>query len=325
MREFEITFASFIGAVKHHWILMLSSLVLFSLLGAGTGYWHANRGSADADGDADALIRAEVTELTQDAEYYTNVQSTLNLAYQNACTYVKSITDIPSLTNDERLKLEKQLKALTLFEKEKLKPIADRLYAPDAVYVLDDYIPKLIETYENELVSVRRNLIVSEQAVKIIEAMDAPSVDNENSLANYNALLTQAYDYGNYLLQQEIYTERLEKLRNDANSISTSSREIGRLQKEAVRQLNQITEEISNEADALAKAHVLNIGTQYDSAGTLSVIVTHTHRAATPQDNFLIVWIFCTLTGMCVGAFLALCREAGAFSRGKLNKEQRIK
>ena len=86
---------------------------------------------------------------------------------------------------------------------------------------------------------------------------------------------------------------------------------------QAGKQLSRLMEQVSEMADDLAQRMYLNISGTYDDDGVLTVDIVHMHTAVSAQENFQIIWLFCTLSGVCVGAFLALCREAGAFSRRK--------
>ena len=150
--------------------------------------------------------------------------------------------------------------------------------------------------------------------------MAAPAVSDEASLSNYNDLLSRAYAYTSYLRDLDTYRARLERLRSEEDMICADGREMARQQKNVAGALNALSKQTAEFAEELAEKRLLNITVQYSADNALTVTAVHTHRAATAQENFQIVWLFCTLSGLCVGAFLALCREAGAFSRKKQRK-----
>lgn len=320
MCEFEVSFGTLIGAAKHQWKTILVSLLLFSLIGAGGGRWYASRTAVDQFFHADALEFVDLKEIEQDRNYYQNRQNILSRSCTNVQTYLNGILSVTTLTKEDQLLLKQQLDEVELFNQNTLIPIANQLNAVDAIYVPEDYIPMLIQEYENNLASVQRNLIASEQAVELLKTMDAPTLEHEAVLNNYNALLSRAYSYGTYLMQKEQYTQLLQKL-EDTETIRSNNREITKLQDAAARELNALIGDVNEQAAKLAEERLLNIKTTYDDNDALSVVADHTYRATTTQENFLVVWSFCTLTGLCFGAFLAVCREAGAFSRWNRSKK----
>ena len=309
MRKFEITFGSFGAAIKHHWKMVLVSLLLFSLVGAGAGYWYASNTTADHFFYAQQLEFFGFDEVKLDEDYYKNRQEILSLTCKNTKEYLAGIRSVTTLTQEDRLLLDQQTEKIELFIQEAMEPIDTQLNATDAIYVPGECIPLVIKEYENSLASVQRNLIVSTEAVELIKNMDAPTLENESVLANYNTLLSRAASHGTYLMQQEQYTKILEKLQ-DAGVIQTESRKLGRMQDAAARELEDLLAEVNEEIASLAQERLLNIVATHDADGVLSVTISHTYRATTAQENFLVVWSFCALTGLCFGAFLALCREA---------------
>lgn len=317
MPEYEITFASLLGAVKHHWKLLLLTLVLFSAAGAATGWLYADREAAEAAGGADALKPLSVTAKADDMDYYTAYRSALTQSADNAQIYLNALLGLPGLTDEETAALTARQTELTDFSKRVLAPISTKLSAVDAIYVPESCLPALTAQYQNSLASVQRELIAAEAAAEIIKNMDAPATENETILSYYNSLLSSAYNYPSYLRDQAAYTLRLERLENDADAIRADCRALEAMEDEAAQTLDRLTEALSALADTLAKEHCLQLQTDYNEAGTLSMTVLHTHADASAQDNFLLMWLFCTLCSLCVGAFLAVCREAGALPRRK--------
>lgn len=317
MPEYEISFRAIAGAVKHHWKLLLLTLVLFSAVGAGAGYFYADRGSVEAAGAADALESAEILARSDEMDYYSKYYSALELDQKNAQTYLDAFSGLSDLSEEDCAALEDLEKQLSRFSKDELKPILDRLDVVDAIYVPENCIPDLIEKYRNALASTQRELIAAEAAAKLLATMDAPVLEDEGIRSSYGALLNRAYNYTTYLRDQEKYTQMLERLETDTASILADSRELYQMEVQAGKQLSRLMEQISEMADDLAQRMYLNISGTYDTGGVLTVDIVHTHTAVSAQENFQIIWLFCTLSGVCVGAFLALCREAGAFSRRK--------
>lgn len=315
MPEFEITFGSFTGAVKHHWKLILIFLLLFSLLGAGAGYLYAPHDTADIGGQADTLEAIDFRMIVEDGNFHANRRAALNLSCDQCSVYLNTLVGLSSLSSEQKeaiLELQNRLSEFSTFS---YAPISAKLSATDAIYVPDSYIPTLIEQCENNLAAVQHNLIASEQAVDLLKNMEAPSLENEDTLTYYNNLLKLAYNYGSYLQQQERYTNMLDALKKHTASVRTAGKEMTQMQDAAAEELNALIEDVNALATTLAQDHRLKFTATYDDKENLTVTTTHTHGEATAQDNFLIIWIFCTLVGLCSGAFLAVCKEAGAFPR----------
>ena len=320
MAEYEITFASFIGAVKHHWRLLLLTLVLFSAIGAGAGYFYAERGAAELFYHADAARPVSLQDIRLESNYYYACQDELEKSGSDLCAYLDSIASVTTLTEEDRAAISAQRKKIEDFEREQLAPLRKQLNGLDAIYVPDRFLPALIEDYESSLAATERNLISAAAAAEIVKDMAAPAVSDEASLSEYNALLSRAYAYTSYLRDLDTYRARLERLRSEEDMICADGREMARQQKNVTGALNALSKQTAEFAEELAEKRLLNITVQYSADNALTVTAVHTHRAATAQENFQIVWLFCTLSGLCVGAFLALCREAGAFSRKKQRK-----
>lgn len=320
MAEYEITFASFAGAVKHHWRLLLLTLVLFSAIGAGASYFYAERGAAELIYHADAARPVSFQDIRPESNYYYVCQDALEKASSDLRAYLDSIASVSTLTEEDRAAISAQRKEIEDFEREQLAPLRKQLNGLDAIYVPERFLPVLIEDYESSLAATERNLISAAAAAEIVKGMAAPSVSDEASLSNYNALLSRAYNYTSYLQDLDAYRTRLERLKSEEDMIRADGREMARQQKAAADALNALGKRTAEFAEELAEKRLLNITVQYSADNALTVTASHTHSAATAQENFQIVWLFCTLSGLCVGAFLALCREAGAFPRKKQHK-----
>ena len=317
MAEYEITFGSFAGAIKHHWKILLLSLALFSALGTGAGYFYAERGAAERFYHADTIKSVSFQTIRKDQDYYFSCQSSLEKACSDLCAYLDSISAVSTLTQENLAAISTQRKKIEDFEKDRVAPIRKQLNKADAIYIPDQLLPTLIEDYENALASTERNLISTAAAAEIVKDMAAPAVSDEDSLSTYNALLSRAYAYTSYLQDLDTYRTRLERLRNEVDMIRADSREMGQQQKAIAEALNSLAVQTGKFAEKLAEECLLNIEVQYNPEDVITVTASHTHRAATAQENFQLIWLFCTLSGLCVGAFLALCREAGAFPRPK--------
>ncbi len=85
------------------------------------------------------------------------------------------------------------------------------------------------------------------------------------------------------------------------------SRHTGALIDAAAVAQNQLAERLDALAGEIAVENHLLVRV---SADPVSVLIYHTHRAVSARENFLVLTLFCTLTGVCAGAYLCLCREA---------------
>lgn len=315
MSEYQITFSSLIRAVKHQWKVLLAALLVLSITGAGTGYWYAGHHTVSANGGADALKAGIADVSPADEQYFSDYYGILSLRRQNIQTYLDTLKGLTPLSDEDTASLKALQKEIDSVHKAYLSPISERLNAADELYIPDACIPKAIERYRNKLASLQRELPGAEAAAEIIKNMDAPVLEDDSTRTYYNALLTRAYNYTSYLIDRDKYSKYLEQLENDPDAVGANAREMAELEGQAAQELEQIEARASACAEELAQAKYLQIINTYSDDGTLSVTVNHTHGAASAQENFLVIWIFCTLCGICIGAFLAVCKEAEAAKR----------
>ena len=102
----------------------------------------------------------------------------------------------------------------------------------------------------------------------------------------------------------------LERLNQESEKITADGRELFRDMKFAAEELNDLIEEVSSIANAIAAENHFNLTVQYNEKGVSTTSILHTHRENDPQEVFQVLTIFCTLVGVCVGGFFAVCRQA---------------
>ena len=113
----------------------------------------------------------------------------------------------------------------------------------------------------------------------------------------------------------------LERMDTQKEEIINQCRELRAKQREAASALNQQVDLIQEMAQAHAQTNHVEFTVSYDNDNVATVTMTHTHRAVTVQETFLIILIFCALSGLCLGACYAICMEAGACKRLQKKKQ----
>lgn len=315
MKELDITFSTILHAFKHQWKCFFATVLIFSLLGAGAGCLYAGRGAASASGSAEPLQETDFSNLDYNKDYYNACYNSLSLAYQNAVSYLNTVSEEKTLTSEQSQQLMEYSMELQTYNKETLLPIKTTLGLTGKLYIPEEFLQDCVTEYESKLLDIEYSLILSEQAAEIVKSMDAPALDNEDITKTYSSLLSQANNYGYLLKNKTIYGEYLDLLQNHMDQVQADSRKIERMLNTALRKLNKATAEICATVDSIAQEKHLNISMQYDKNGAVTAAIAHTHRAATSQESFLAIFLFCVLTGICGGAFFAVCLEARYESR----------
>lgn len=313
MKYQELTFSAALGTLKHQWKLMLSTFLVFVLLGAGFGAVYSDKLSTPAAGSAEIYPLTDFSEVQKDVDYYTTCAFTLEKSYQNLEAYLQSVSEERTLTKTQEKTLDAFIKKTDAWGKEYLRPIQKDLGSANALYIPSAFIDEEIDTCRSNLIRVEQNIIISAQAVELLKNMEAPRYDSADVTGSYASLLQKAANYGEYLSQKEQYEKKLDQLENQRTTVMKAAAEIEQKERTALKTLNTLEEKATQIVDEIVKSNYLELTLDFDDNNTVSVTINHTHSASTVQETFVLVVLFCSLTGLFLGAFLAVCAECKVF------------
>lgn len=149
------------------------------------------------------------------------------------------------------------------------------------------------------------------------------------AVSSCTLLLTQAAQYGNLLKDQAAYEKILNRLVQEPGQFRSESLQVGQQLETAAQNLNSLLAKGSQLANDIAESAHINIAFRespqqnvYRAYGITGVNTsfsaqyqfTHSHRASSVGEAFALIALFCALTGLCIGVFLAVYREVKAVS-----------
>lgn len=306
-----ITFHTFINAVRHYWKSVMAITLIFALLGAGGGWYYGQQQMRPADGKAELLPEVDFSELIYNENYYVTCYDEVNKGYSNLKVYVNTLLAESSLEPAQKDLLKDFQREIASSEIENLKYIRERLEERNALYFPEEFLEYMVERYTETLAKINDGLLRSEVAVEIIKNMDLSDVTNENVMNSYNTLLTYASSYGDGKIDQLRYTQRLERLTQEPEKVVADGHEFFRDVTSAAEDLNKLIDRASQMANIMAAEKYFNLTLTYSENNVVTAAtIEHTHRENDSQEIFQLLTIFCTLVGVCVGGFLAVCRQA---------------
>lgn len=318
MKYPEITFQTVLRAFRRQWKAFVLSVLLFALLGVGAGFVFSEKAAAPAAGGAAPLEEADFDEITASADYYADCKDYLFERQKDAVNYVQELAADRTITGEQRAVLNEQLLLLQEYKDTVLDALQAAWSVPDALYIPDEFLDSETARYESLAASIRLSLISAEAAVDLLKTMDSPDVGTDDINKAYASLLSSAAQYGPLKVSLTRYEAALSQLEEHTDEIIAQSRWLNGQLNAAKREFNQLQTEVCQVLDSIARENSLLLAA--DSTGNdLSVTIAHTHTLATAQEAFAILVIFCTLVGVCGGAFFIVCREA---KRGVKETEQ---
>ena len=322
MKCCELDFPSILAAWKHRWKGIVISAVCFAVVGALCGGLYAQRGAAPAQGSAQPLELLETAPDLSVEDAYSLFQSDLERTYQNVNSYYTALAGSEYLTGEEQSAIRDAQEELNSLYEEQIAPARELMNRYGAIYVPAAFLSEQTASYEAQLAQVELNLISAQEAAETIRQMGAPTLETDSISNTYANLLSQAANYGSLLQSKTRIQFYLERLTTQQGKILEECRELLALQKEIAESLNGQITALNTLAGQHAADHHLNFLVSYDSERVATVTLNHTHGAATAQDNFLLVFLFCTLAGLCVGLYFTACRECGAWALPWKKKER---
>lgn len=198
---------------------------------------------------------------------------------------------------------------MDILQSGRLKQLESALGKADAVYAPEEYLDGLAVRCAQDLATLRMDLIAAEAATETIRQMDAPDYDGGFS-GSYNTLLSLASQYPSLLRDQAVLEKYLDDLTNHMPEIREECRRVEGDLEAVAGEFNALLGRFTPLADELAKEAGLTF-TPTVKDGKTEITVTHSHRASSAGESFAVIAVFFVLVGLCLGAFLAVCREAG--------------
>ena len=198
---------------------------------------------------------------------------------------------------------------MTDYREEQLKPVQEELNSIASLYVPEMFLDEVTEAYEEALANTELDLIAAEQAAEMIQNMQVPSDSMVEAQAAYTTILQNAARYGSLLRSQEVYEQALEQLTRHRDQVVENSEAMEKQLEMCLERFQTLSTQAAQDCNAIAEDNHLMITPGYVGE-ELEVEILHIHREVPAEENFILLVLFCTLTGICAGAFLAVCREA---------------
>lgn len=314
-----LSFQTVLGALRHQKKVFCAVVCLFALLGGAAGWFYAGRASAAAEGSADRLAVARTEELLPSVTFYSDYQNALTIARSNVSQYLE-VMQSSGLSPEQKKAADALSLRLTELDAKLLSPIRTTLSLPTGIYVPEAFLDEYARSIEQQLLEVRLNLLSEEAANELLKTMNLPALSDEKILNTYNQLFSRASNYGTDLLRLDILTQQTAKLA-DREALIADGQQLEQALKQAERALDTLIDDVNAFASTVAAENFLDLRLTYDDTGRVTAELTHTHDAIPPQDNFLLMFIFCTMVGVFLALFLSVAREArrdaiGTFAEG---------
>lgn len=320
MKYQEMTFSAMLAALKRHWKAWLLTVMVFALLGAAAAFLFAG-GDVPAAGHAEPLEAVDKGELERDTGYYDMLFQAIQDKYDDLEVYISELNGDSTVTREQSKALvEFYQKKMVKAYKKTLDPIQKELSKSENLLVPVEYLDELKEDLEDELAETQRNIQISLTAVDLLKSMEAPRTENESVVKEYGKLLRQAAALGEYQVATETCQRKLDRLENSVSAVRQESKAFEAELEKALKEQNALLEEANEFGAGFAEANHVNILLGKNEDGSLKVTLEHTHGADSPRQTAPVLFLFCVLVGVCAGAFLALCLEAGVLKRPKGGK-----
>lgn len=316
----EMTFSTMLVALKRHWKAWLLTVMVFVLLGVAAAFLFAG-GDVPAAGHAEPLEAVDKTELEKNRDYYTSLLQTIRSKYSEMEVYVSTLFgDATSTAEQQKVLTDFYWKKMAKAYKKTLDPIQKELSKTENLLVPVEYLDELQEDMEDELSATQRNIQVSLTAVDLLKSMETPRTENESVVKEYAKLMSQAAALGEYQVAAEICQRKLDRLESSAFEVRQASRAVENSLEKALEEQIALLDEMNAFGAGFAEANHVNILLEKNEDDSLKVTLEHTHGADSPRQTAPVLFLFCVLVGVCVGAFLAVCLEAGVLKRPKGGK-----
>lgn len=308
MKHEEFGVSTLFGALKHQWKFIVIVVLIFALVGVGAGMAFADKGAGEAAGEAEALPAVSDSKIKQNVNYYNAYYKLLKGSYDTAIAYQKDFIGKNNLTAQQKQDMTDILLLLEDYYEDVLSVIEKKFNAVGAVYIPINFYEQYIESCEQGLETSRHKLAVAQAAADMLATMDAPTSQTDSTLKNYDLILSTAASGLEQMQLVQIYEARLVTLQ-DKDAVAQAEAEMKQLLADATTEWNTLLKTLSEKANAIAKETNVIFNILPGEKDTVEFTLRHTHDTSSVQESFVLIVLFCVLTGICASLFFAVCRE----------------
>lgn len=330
MKTYTASAQTVLSAAKHQWKAFLAVVLVFAVLGGVGGWLFAGKGSSEVGGGgANLLPQVELETVVRSPAYFNDCLDVMADRYLMLNRYLGLGSVVNTLPQEQAGPLQERLDALNKEKWEFLQfmlvPLQNTLEESGELYIPEEFLDNIAGQYERQLTSIKFELIAAEAAAETVRQMGIPNYydqanyDGSSVIINsYTSLLMQAADYGNLLKSQAVLKEALRRLRDEPEQMRVESRQVEQELNEAAAELDALLDAASQFAQEVGKAANLSFSLErsntssYFAPPSYKLVTKHTYKPTSLAESFAAIELFCVLVGICVGGFLAVCREAKA-------------
>lgn len=309
MKYEEFGVKTLFGALKHQWKFIVVVVLVFALVGIGAGFAFADQGAGEAAGEAEALPTVDTSALKMNSNYYNAYFQLLRNNYNTAVAYQKDFVSKNNLTAQQKQDMTDVLLELEDYYNDTLNIIEKKFNVVGAVYIPADFYEQYVEACEQGLEISRNKLEVAQIAAEMLATMDAPISQTDETLKNYDLILSTAASGLEQMQLVQIYEARLETL-TDKDAVVKAEAEMQQLLTDATAKWNALLTTLNKKANAIAKETNVIFNILPGEKDTVEFTLRHTHDTSSVQESFVLIVLFCVLTGICVSLFFAIYRES---------------
>ncbi len=295
-------------ALKHQWKFIIIVVLIFALVGVGAGVAFADKGAGEAAGEAEALPAVDNSTIKMNSNYYNAYYKLLKSSYDTAVAYQKGFVGKNNLTAQQKQDMTDVLLELEDYYVDVLSVIDKKFNAVGAVYIPANFYEQYTKDCEQNLETSRHKLEVAQIAAEMLATMDAPISQTDETLKNYDLILSTAASGLEQMQLVQIYEARLVTLQ-DKDAVAQAEAEMKQLLADATTEWNTLLKTFSEKANAIAKETNVIFNILPGEKDTVEFTLRHTHNTSSVQESFVLIVLFCTLTGICASLFFAVCRE----------------
>ncbi|MGO5115119.1 hypothetical protein ACTQ33_08830 [Candidatus Avoscillospira sp. LCP25S3_F1] len=308
MKYQELTIQQIPRAIMRHWKLVLMSTALFLVIGICVAIVFSPMASAEGTGTAETFqleaFNPEKIELT----YYNDFYSYLVTQQSYLYTYLDAVRLDSTMKAEQVVELEDFLKEINQYNEENLKEIISKLNKPHSLYVPDTLRKEAIDEYSILLENTQQEMIRSEHANQMIQAIGGLSTADTAINETYATLLNVAAQYGQLQLNLNQYEEKLDMLNHQYTEVQKESKNLENMLLNAQETLQILVDNGNTLLAKIANENHINL-TINPTEENLEVFIDHTNRMATKEEAFAAFVVLFGMIGICAGCYIALCRE----------------
>lgn len=308
MNNWNLTIQNFFTAVIHHWKWMIGIIFVFLAAGLVCGKMFSHLASAEGNGSAQVIQEAQFSE-SLELDYYNTCYDNLTEQKQMLIDYANKIRLDKTTTSEQVRQLTEYCEKLDNYETTVLSKILEKLTLTGNFYVPDELREEAVSYYTYLQKTTEDALIKAQSARELLDSIGGLSTTNEEINSIYSAILSLANKYVQYQLDLQNFEEILYLLQDDYSTLYQNSQQMELSLADAAADLNLLIQEGNSLFNEISKSNHLNITYQIVENKAIYNIA-HTTRLATSSEAFSAFVFFFVLVGICVGYYVALCKEA---------------